>query len=410
VSEHDDRLVRRVVEAASGRDAVEACPDAEVLGLYAERGLDGDERAAVETHVVGCARCQAAVAAFVRSAPDLASAGAGALGVTGSSWWTGWRWLVPVTATAAVVTIAVWTYRPSAPSEPMVLREEAAAPAAPATEPAPAGRASTPDNSSQGTPAREAAKELASRRDAPSGQSRDQFAAGTRPAPPATTGQALAKQTQPGATNPPVEAEVQEAVTLADARERTVTTAAPPPAPIEARQETAALPPPAAAAVAPQPPVAGRAAQDAAGKPADTNRAKASAAAPAEGPRENAAASRSVVQGLARGVAVTGRVTYRTRDALPAGAVVEVRLLDVSRMDVAAVVLGRAEVVTRGEQVPVSFAVPYDPAAIDPRGRYTVQATITVAGRVAYRTTTAHPVLTGGAPAAAVEVVVEPLR
>ena len=79
-------------------------------------------------------------------------------------------------------------------------------------------------------------------------------------------------------------------------------------------------------------------------------------------------------------------------------------------MDAPAPVLGRVEIVTRGEQVPVPFAVGYDPAAIDPRGRYTVQATITVAGRVAYRTTTAHAVLTSGAPAAALEVGGDPRR
>jgi hypothetical protein len=39
-----------------------------------------------------------------------------------------------------------------------------------------------------------------------------------------------------------------------------------------------------------------------------------------------------------------------------------------------------------------------------------VEAIITVAGRVAYRTAAARPVLTGGAAATAVEVVVEPVR
>ena len=107
---------------------------------------------------------------------------------------------------------------------------------------------------------------------------------------------------------------------------------------------------------------------------------------------------------------LTGRITYRTRAALPEGAVIDVQLLDVSRMDAPATTLGRVEIVTRGEQVPVPFTVGYDAAAIDPRRRYTVQATITIEGRVAYRTTTAHAVLTSGAPAAAVEVVVEPMR
>ena len=101
---------------------------------------------------------------------------------------------------------------------------------------------------------------------------------------------------------------------------------------------------------------------------------------------------------------------YRTRAALPSGAVVEVRLLDVSRADAPAAVLGRVEIVTRGEQVPVRFALGYDAGVIDPTHRYTVQATITIDGRVAYRTTAAHPVLTNGAPATNIEVVVQDMR
>ena len=106
---------------------------------------------------------------------------------------------------------------------------------------------------------------------------------------------------------------------------------------------------------------------------------------------------------------LTGRVTYRTRAALPPGAIIDVRLLDVSRLDAPAAVRGRVEIVTRGEQVPVPFAVGYDADVIDPAHRYTVQATITVDGRVAYRTTTAHVVLTSGAPVKDIEVVVQPV-
>ena len=87
------------------------------------------------------------------------------------------------------------------------------------------------------------------------------------------------------------------------------------------------------------------------------------------------------------------------------------RLLDVSRTDVPAQELGRVAVVTKGEQVPVPFAIRYDANAIDARRRYSVQATITVEGRVAFRTTTpAHLVLTNGGPGTDVEVVVEPQR
>ncbi|MEP7118867.1 MAG: YbaY family lipoprotein [Acidobacteriota bacterium] len=105
-------------------------------------------------------------------------------------------------------------------------------------------------------------------------------------------------------------------------------------------------------------------------------------------------------------VALTGTVTYRARVALPPGAVIDVRLLDVSRADVPATTLVRSKIVTRGEQVPVPFTLRYDAATIQARRRYVVQATITIEGRVAWRTIRQHPVLVEGAPEAGPVVVV----
>ena len=114
-----------------------------------------------------------------------------------------------------------------------------------------------------------------------------------------------------------------------------------------------------------------------------------------------------------------GTVTYRARVALPPGAVIEVRLLDVSRADPStslragapADTLARAEIVTRGEQVPVPFSLPYDPDTIQARRRYVVQATIAVEGRIAWRTTTPHPVFVdGAAPTTPVIVIVNAIR
>jgi putative lipoprotein len=133
------------------------------------------------------------------------------------------------------------------------------------------------------------------------------------------------------------------------------------------------------------------------------------AAAP-ESMAKATAAVTDAATGSQRMVDLTGRVTYRTRQALPPGAMVGVRLLDVSRVDVPAQELGRIVIVTKGEQVPVPFAIRYDANAIDARRRYSVQATITIAGRVAFRTTTAHLVLTNGGSGTNVEVVVEPQR
>lgn len=108
-----DPLVRAALRA--GHAPAGPHPDAEVLGLYAERALEGDERRGVETHVAACLRCQAIVAEMAVTAPEHApSAGtAGAAGVLG--WFSGWRWVVPVASLAAVAIVAVWIGQP--PSE-----------------------------------------------------------------------------------------------------------------------------------------------------------------------------------------------------------------------------------------------------------------------------------------------------
>ena len=139
MSGQDDRLVRRAVEAAARRGAGGPCPEPDLLGLYTDRELDDAERGLVEAHVAGCGRCQATVAALVRSAPEAADvAGAAATGAGGvRAWWMGWRWLVPAAATAAVVTLAVWVGR--GPSERAADADRAGATAAPAAAAASAG-------------------------------------------------------------------------------------------------------------------------------------------------------------------------------------------------------------------------------------------------------------------------------
>ncbi|MCB0158156.1 MAG: YbaY family lipoprotein, partial [Caldilineaceae bacterium] len=104
---------------------------------------------------------------------------------------------------------------------------------------------------------------------------------------------------------------------------------------------------------------------------------------------------------------VTGTVTYRQRSALPPDAVVRVQLIDVSLADAPAQVLGE-QVITRPGQVPVPFAVAYNPDAIDSRNRYAVQAEIFDGdGNRLFRNTTTVPVITGDNPVTDVEVVVE---
>ena len=87
---------------------------------------------------------------------------------------------------------------------------------------------------------------------------------------------------------------------------------------------------------------------------------------------------------------VSGTVTYRERMALPASAVVEVVLEDVSRADAPPLVLASARLERPG-QVPVRFDLGYNRKSIDPARRYAVRAEITSGRTVLFRTN--EPVL-----------------
>ena len=92
---------------------------------------------------------------------------------------------------------------------------------------------------------------------------------------------------------------------------------------------------------------------------------------------------------------VTGTVTYRERIALPPDAVIEVQLLDVSLMDVAATLIAE-QTITPQHQVPIAFELPYDPADIDERLSYAVRATIRIGEKAMFITNRSYPVLTRG--------------
>ena len=101
---------------------------------------------------------------------------------------------------------------------------------------------------------------------------------------------------------------------------------------------------------------------------------------------------------------VTGSVTYLDRMALAPGAVLDVQLLDVSRMDVAATRLSQMRLAI--DRVPFPFALSYDDRLIDDRFTYAIDARILDGDRVTHRSTRAHPVLTRGA-GNSVEIVLD---
>lgn len=105
---------------------------------------------------------------------------------------------------------------------------------------------------------------------------------------------------------------------------------------------------------------------------------------------------------------VTGDVSYRQRIALTPRAVVEVRLLDVSRADASSTTIAEQTIRPGGRQVPISFDLVYDLERIDPRGRYTIQVRILDRNRLRFTNSQAYPVITNGHPNE-VNVIVTPV-
>jgi len=94
---------------------------------------------------------------------------------------------------------------------------------------------------------------------------------------------------------------------------------------------------------------------------------------------------------------VTGTVTYRERIALAPDAVVEVKLIDVSRADAPAVTIGE-QVIENPGQVPIAFEIEYNPDDIDDRFTYAVRAVIREGDKLAFTTDTRYSVITRDSP------------
>lgn len=89
-----------------------------------------------------------------------------------------------------------------------------------------------------------------------------------------------------------------------------------------------------------------------------------------------------------------GTVSYRERMALPPGAIVEVKLLDVSLADAPSRTV--AETRVSGRRIPASWTLRFDSRRIEPRHSYALQARILDGGRLLFITTERHSVFTGG--------------
>ena len=92
----------------------------------------------------------------------------------------------------------------------------------------------------------------------------------------------------------------------------------------------------------------------------------------------------------------TGTATYRERMTLPAGAVLEVTLEDVSRADAPAETIAATRVESPGPP-PISFKLVYDQRRIVSNRRYVVRARIVAGGELLFTTDTAVPVRSANA-------------
>ena len=73
---------------------------------------------------------------------------------------------------------------------------------------------------------------------------------------------------------------------------------------------------------------------------------------------------------------LSGSVMYHERMALPVNAVINVRLLDVSLADAPARVLAEQTIEARGQSVPISYTLEYDPSQVRDNLSYAVRAEI----------------------------------
>ncbi len=105
---------------------------------------------------------------------------------------------------------------------------------------------------------------------------------------------------------------------------------------------------------------------------------------------------------------VSGTVSYQQRSALPENTVITVRLVDVSRQDVAAIVIAEQQIPANGKSSPIPFTISVEAAKIVASNSYAVQATISTYGQNTFRSTNSYLVLTQGRPATA-DIVVVPI-
>jgi len=102
MSDVPKRLLRDALQAGMSGESP-GCLDAETIARWADDALSRRERAAVEAHAAGCARCQSMLAAMARTAPPAVP----------RPWFRSplVAWVAPLTAVAAALLVYVQVAR-----------------------------------------------------------------------------------------------------------------------------------------------------------------------------------------------------------------------------------------------------------------------------------------------------------
>ena len=111
-----DTAFDRILARGLGRqaDPSDGCPGPEIIAAFWDRSLPPSERRTCEEHVARCSRCQAQLAALVRT--SCAEDEGSVMEPSGLHWPIDRRLLAPL-ATAAVVLLAVWVVDPGTVTE-----------------------------------------------------------------------------------------------------------------------------------------------------------------------------------------------------------------------------------------------------------------------------------------------------
>jgi len=185
-----DKLLRDALSGSASTPPRTPCLDADTVAALADGTLAARERAAAEAHAAECLRCQAVLAAMVRTMPPVAP----------RVWWRrpAFMWLAPLTAAAAA--LVVWSNVPRtaivAPdSQPAAMRAPQPAPdVAAAAKPreVAGGRATIPAAPLADASPAPTRNRAAAQRSEP--QAAQQQARGQRAGAPATPGEPAAAE------------------------------------------------------------------------------------------------------------------------------------------------------------------------------------------------------------------------